>query len=158
MCSSEALKRNRSKPRSPYKPSEEQNLNKNFQQKIQFYLFKCSARFEINGLFPISGKKNMSRLMPEHLCRRMRQKWRKPLGEAGILSEDVPLVDFQVLCNLLECQMTVNVGGSGLCCCVPSIERYSVGTCQETSSNATRQGTLGHSRPSWLSHCGLILA
>ena len=28
---------------------------------------------------------------------------------------------------------------------------------EETSSHATRQGTLGHSRLSSLSHCGLIL-
>ena len=34
----------------------------------------------------------------------------------------------------------------------------SVGTYQETSSHATRHGTLGHSRLSLLSHCGLILA
>ena len=34
----------------------------------------------------------------------------------------------------------------------------SVGTYQETSSHATRQGTLGHSRLSSMSHCGLILA
>ena len=34
----------------------------------------------------------------------------------------------------------------------------SVGIYQETSSHATRQGTLGHSRLSSLSHCGLILA
>ena len=33
-----------------------------------------------------------------------------------------------------------------------------VGTYQETSSHANRQGTLGHSRLSSLSHCGLILA
>ena len=38
------------------------------------------------------------------------------------------------------------------------LSRQSVGTCQETSSHATRQGTLGHSRLSALSHCGLILA
>ena len=36
--------------------------------------------------------------------------------------------------------------------------RHSVGTYPETSSLATRQGTLGHSRLSSLSHCGLILA
>ena len=35
---------------------------------------------------------------------------------------------------------------------------HSVGTYQETSSHATRQGTLGFSRLSSLSHCGLILA
>ena len=35
---------------------------------------------------------------------------------------------------------------------------HSVGTYQETSSHASRQGTLGHSRLSLLSHCGLILA
>ena len=34
---------------------------------------------------------------------------------------------------------------------------HSVGTNQETSSHATRQRTLGHSRLSSLSHCGLIL-
>ena len=38
------------------------------------------------------------------------------------------------------------------------LSRQSVGTYQETSSHATRQGTLGHSRLSSLSHCGLILA
>ena len=37
------------------------------------------------------------------------------------------------------------------------LSRYSVGTYQETCSHATRQGALGHSRLSWLSHCGLIL-
>ena len=36
--------------------------------------------------------------------------------------------------------------------------RQSVGIYQETSSHATRLGTLGHSRLSSLSHCGLILA
>ena len=36
--------------------------------------------------------------------------------------------------------------------------RHSEGTYQETSSHATRQGTLGHSRLSSLSHCGLIMA
>ena len=36
--------------------------------------------------------------------------------------------------------------------------RHSVGTYQETSSHATCHGTLGHSRLSSLSHCGLILA
>ena len=36
--------------------------------------------------------------------------------------------------------------------------RHSVGTYQETSSFATRQGTLSHSHLSLLSHCGLILA
>ena len=35
---------------------------------------------------------------------------------------------------------------------------HSVGTYQETSSHTTRQETLGHSRLSSLSHCGLILA
>ena len=35
---------------------------------------------------------------------------------------------------------------------------HSVGTYQETSSYATLQGTLGHSRLSSLNHCGLILA
>ena len=34
----------------------------------------------------------------------------------------------------------------------------SVGIYQETSSQATRQGTFGDSRLSSLSHCGLILA
>ena len=36
--------------------------------------------------------------------------------------------------------------------------RQSVEVYQETSSHATRQGTLGHSRLNSLSHCGLILA
>ena len=36
--------------------------------------------------------------------------------------------------------------------------RHSVGAYQKTSSHATRQGTLGHSRLSSLSHCELILA
>ena len=36
--------------------------------------------------------------------------------------------------------------------------RHSVGTCPETSSHATCQRTLGHSRLSLLSHCRLILA
>ena len=36
--------------------------------------------------------------------------------------------------------------------------RHSVGTYQETSTHATRQGTLGHSRLISLSHSGLILA
>ena len=36
--------------------------------------------------------------------------------------------------------------------------RHSVGTYQETSSHATRKGTLCHSRLSSLSLCGLILA
>ena len=35
---------------------------------------------------------------------------------------------------------------------------HSVGTYQETSSHATRLGTVGHSRVSSLSHCVLILA
>ena len=35
---------------------------------------------------------------------------------------------------------------------------HNVETYQETSSHATRQGTLGHSRLSSHSHCGLILA
>ena len=35
---------------------------------------------------------------------------------------------------------------------------WCVGTYQETNSHATRRGTLGHSRLSLLSHCGLILA
>ena len=39
-----------------------------------------------------------------------------------------------------------------------SLCMYSMETCQETSSRAIRQGTLGHSRLSSLSHCGLILA
>ena len=38
------------------------------------------------------------------------------------------------------------------------LSRHSVGTFQETSSHATRQGTLGHSRLGSLSHYGLILA
>ena len=38
------------------------------------------------------------------------------------------------------------------------LSRHSVGTCQETSSHATRQGTIGYSCLSSLSHCGLILA
>ena len=38
------------------------------------------------------------------------------------------------------------------------LSRHSVGTYPETSLQATRQGTLGHSRLSFLSHCGLILA
>ena len=38
------------------------------------------------------------------------------------------------------------------------LSSHSVGSYQETSSHATRQGTLSHSRPSSLSHCGLILA
>ena len=38
------------------------------------------------------------------------------------------------------------------------LSRHSVGTYHETSSHATRQGTLGHSRLSLLNHCGLILA
>ena len=38
------------------------------------------------------------------------------------------------------------------------LSRHSVGTYQETSSHATRQGTFGHSRLSSLSHCGLIKA
>ena len=37
------------------------------------------------------------------------------------------------------------------------LSMLSVGTYQETSSHATRQGTLGHSRLSSLSHRGLIL-
>ena len=36
--------------------------------------------------------------------------------------------------------------------------RPSVGTYQETTSLATRQGTLNHSLLSSLSYCGLILA
>ena len=38
------------------------------------------------------------------------------------------------------------------------LSKHSVGTYPETSSHATRQGTLGYSRLSSLSHCGLILA
>ena len=38
------------------------------------------------------------------------------------------------------------------------LSRHSVETDQETSLHATCQGTLGHSRLSSLSHCGLILA
>ena len=38
------------------------------------------------------------------------------------------------------------------------LSRHSVGTYQETSSHATRQGTLGHSCLSLISHSGLILA
>ena len=38
------------------------------------------------------------------------------------------------------------------------LSRHSVGTFQETSSHATRQVTLGHSRISSLGHCGLIFA
>ena len=38
------------------------------------------------------------------------------------------------------------------------LSSHSVGTCQETSLHATRQGTLSHSCLSSLSHCGLILA
>ena len=37
------------------------------------------------------------------------------------------------------------------------LSRHSLGTYQETSSHATRQGTLGHSRLSSLSHYGLTL-
>ena len=37
------------------------------------------------------------------------------------------------------------------------LSTHSVGTYQETSLHATRQGTLGHGRLSSLSHCGLIL-
>ena len=37
------------------------------------------------------------------------------------------------------------------------LSRRSVGTYPETSSHATRQGTLSHNRLSSLSHCGLIL-
>ena len=39
-----------------------------------------------------------------------------------------------------------------------SLSRQSMEIYQETSSHATRQETLGHSRLSSLSHCGLILA
>ena len=38
------------------------------------------------------------------------------------------------------------------------LPRHNVRTYQEMSSQATRQGTLGHSHLSLLSHCGLILA
>ena len=38
------------------------------------------------------------------------------------------------------------------------LSRQSVGTYKETSCLATRQGTLGYSRLSSLSHCELILA
>ena len=38
------------------------------------------------------------------------------------------------------------------------LSRHSVGTYRETSSHATRQGTLGHSRLSSLSHFGRIMA
>ena len=38
------------------------------------------------------------------------------------------------------------------------LARHSLGTYPETSSYATRQGTLGHSRLSSMSHSGLILA
>ena len=38
------------------------------------------------------------------------------------------------------------------------LSKQSVGIYQETSSHATRQGTLGYSRLSSLSHRGLILA
>ena len=38
------------------------------------------------------------------------------------------------------------------------LSMHSVGTYPETSSHATRQGTLDHSRLSSLSLCGLILA
>ena len=38
------------------------------------------------------------------------------------------------------------------------LSRQSVGIYQDTSSHATRQGTLGYSRLSSLSHCGLLLA
>ena len=38
------------------------------------------------------------------------------------------------------------------------LSRRSVGTYQETSSQATRQGTLGYSRLNSLSHSLLILA
>ena len=38
------------------------------------------------------------------------------------------------------------------------LSRHSVGTYQQASSHATRQGTLGHRRLSSLNHCGLILA
>ena len=38
------------------------------------------------------------------------------------------------------------------------LSKHSVGTYPETSSQAARQGTLGHSSLSLLTHCGLILA
>ena len=38
------------------------------------------------------------------------------------------------------------------------LSSHSVGTYQEMSSHATRQGTLGHDRLSSLSHGGLIMA
>ena len=38
------------------------------------------------------------------------------------------------------------------------LSTHSVGIYPETSSHATRQETLGHSRLSSLGHCGLILA
>ena len=44
------------------------------------------------------------------------------------------------------------------CGLIMLLSRHSVGTYQETSSHATCQGTLDHSRLSSLSHCGLILA
>ena len=36
------------------------------------------------------------------------------------------------------------------------LSRYSVGNYQEMSTHAIRQETLGHSRLSSVSHCGLI--
>ena len=39
-----------------------------------------------------------------------------------------------------------------------SLSRHSLGTCLETSSRATCQGTLSHSHLSFLSHCELIRA
>ena len=38
------------------------------------------------------------------------------------------------------------------------LSRHSMGTCQETSSHATRQGMLVHSHLSLVSYCGKILA
>ena len=38
------------------------------------------------------------------------------------------------------------------------LSKHSVGTYQETSSNAPRQEKLGHSRLNSLGHCELILA
>ena len=38
------------------------------------------------------------------------------------------------------------------------LSRHSVGIYPETNSQATCQGTFGHSHLNWLSHCGLILA
>ena len=43
-------------------------------------------------------------------------------------------------------------------CGVALSNRHSVGAYEKTSSHATRQGTLSHSRLGSLNHCGLILA